>query len=288
MPAAKTDSKSISTHSRAKAAGASPPGSLRHCWHFNSQPREGGWCLRFAHYRPVYHFNSQPREGGWRYTRRLSGAAQRISTHSRAKAAGISSVTFKIGRLISTHSRAKAAGFDTNLDFPSLTISTHSRAKAAGDLIWFALKATYISTHSRAKAAGVDADITDVLYVISTHSRAKAAGTGQRLGGCGLTYFNSQPREGGWLDFQSFACRIPHFNSQPREGGWAVRIDALRALHQFQLTAARRRLEAMTVKVGNSTRFQLTAARRRLDVWRHGCTKRLDDFNSQPREGGWN
>ena len=79
--------------------------------YFNSQPREGGWldkhcavltakifqltaarrrlALKVYFAGIIQHFNSQPREGGWailceqRYYRA-------ISTHSRAKAAGLS------------------------------------------------------------------------------------------------------------------------------------------------------------------------------------------------------
>ena len=77
----------ISTHSRAKAAGARV-GRRWAVWrYFNSQPREGGWGAYRAAYNaerifqltaarrrlgalpakaaPTHHFNSQPREGGW-------------------------------------------------------------------------------------------------------------------------------------------------------------------------------------------------------------------------------
>ena len=37
------------------------------------------------------------------------------------------------------------------------------------------------------------------------------------------SYFNSQPREGGWrVQRVRTACRA-NFNSQPREGGWGSR-----------------------------------------------------------------
>ena len=42
-PAAKTDSKSVSTHSRPKAAGFRPPRRASQNQRFNSQPPEGGW-----------------------------------------------------------------------------------------------------------------------------------------------------------------------------------------------------------------------------------------------------
>ena len=38
---------------------------------------------------------------------------------------------------------------------------------------------------------------------------------------------------------------------------------------------------------GSITKFQLTAARRRLDDMLGAIKKSADNFNSQPREGGW-
>ena len=55
---------------------------------------------------------------------------------------------------------------------------------------------------------------------ISTHSRAKAAGC-------------YTPRRG---------VNRRYFNSQPREGGWILLIVVIAILKAFQLTAARRRL----------------------------------------------
>ena len=56
---------------------------------------------------------------------------------------------------------------------------------------------------------------------------------------------------------------------------------------QFQLTAARRRLGFSADKGLRIFKFQLTAARRRLEL-RDGMYSRMQNFNSQPREGGWN
>ena len=55
---------------------------------------------------------------------------------------------------------------------------------------------------------------------------------------------------------------------------------------KFQLTAARRRLEAISNHHCRPQQFQLTAARRRLGGLLHArrCGK---SFNSQPPEGGW-
>ena len=55
-----------------------------------------------------------------------------ISTHSRAKAAGLMPIRRRLSNRISTHSRAKAAGAAIPEDAKTAIISTHSRAKAAG------------------------------------------------------------------------------------------------------------------------------------------------------------
>ena len=121
--------------------------------------------------------------------------------------------------------------------------------------------------------------------------------------------FNSQPPEGGWV------CGYPNgeyrhrFNSQPPEGGWPNHLARLFALLEFQLTAARRRLDNLLGAGSAVQMFQLTAARRRLGfrdptpaaqqgVSTHsrpkaaGGSDRCDQsalcrFNSQPPEGGW-
>ena len=108
----------ISTHSRAKAAGG--VGVLPKHAHldFNSQPREGGWRQTSCHRPRRSHFNSQPREGGWAALWlqclnvalfQLTAARRRldddgkypkglepISTHSRAKAAGLADIPERI------------------------------------------------------------------------------------------------------------------------------------------------------------------------------------------------
>ena len=54
--------------------------------------------------------------------------------------------------------------------------------------------------------------------------------------------FNSQPPEGGWNHGRKTLQRSNRFNSQPPEGGWCGR-ERCRQNLEFQLTAARRRLE---------------------------------------------
>ena len=78
------------------------------------------------------------------------------------------------------------------------------------------------------------------------------------------SYFNSQPREGGWrVQRVRTACRA-NFNSQPREGGWFVKC----CHSDFKSISTHSRAKAA------------------------GCGKLVLmvqslNFNSQPREGGW-
>ena len=79
---------------------------------------------------------------------------------------------------------------------------------------------------------------------VSTHSRPKAAGCSS-----------------GW---HLLRCR--RFNTQPPEGGWMNYCLPVHGCLGFQHTAARRRL-AKSYTLGNSClKFQHTAARRRLDL----------------------
>ena len=122
-----------------------------------------------------------------------------ISTHSRAKAAGIisrtstSRILFQLtaarrrlarglfGRrllgCISTHSRAKAAGQSgCRCRYPSCLFQLTAARRRLGIHRPKQQSRMPISTHSRAKAAGTLATATMQESMISTRSRAKAAG----------------------------------------------------------------------------------------------------------------
>ena len=144
--------------------------------YFNSQPREGGWAKSPAHYR-----------------------AAKISTHSRAKAAG---------------SLMILKGF--------LSFDFNSQPREGGWGGWVRDKGRKeISTHSRAKAAGP--------LPLSHTSHTSNFNSQPREGGWWLpalqhdkhnAHFNSQPREGGWHRVTDSSAATQNFNSQPREGGW--------------------------------------------------------------------
>ena len=120
--------------------------------------------------------------------------------------------------------------------------------------------------------------------------------------------FNSQPPEGGWRphDVYEDAFNVST-HSRPKAAG--RRVDDAAAWFEFQLTAARRRLETNVVQPPKiivvsthsrpkaagfeenactaTERFQLTAARRRLETGRLFRRPFTWSFNSQPPEGGW-
>ncbi len=90
------------------------------------------------------------------------------------------------------------------------------------------------------------------------------------------------------LGFQRLRLfRLPKFQLTAARRRLGLRMCRLQPQKLFQLTAARRRLVS-TVNAPNATCiFQLTAARRRL-VCMSIESGAIRDFNSQPREGGWN
>ena len=75
-------------------------------------------------------FNTQPPEGGWK-TGTASKEQEKVSTHSRLKAAGSNSYIFASIDKVSTHSRLKAAGRQAVRGCILVMVSTHSRLKAA-------------------------------------------------------------------------------------------------------------------------------------------------------------
>ena len=137
----------------------------------------------------------------------------KVSTHSRPKAAGKVYMDISKIKPVSTHSRPKAAGF-VQPKFPFLLpVSTHSRPKAAGkrlpsskDLSQFQhtaarrrlataaarrVRRNDVSTHSCPKAAGRFKFYRIGFSRVSTHSRPKAAGSTLRSHLKPLSRFNT-------------------------------------------------------------------------------------------------
>ena len=169
-----------------------------------------------------------------------------------------------------------------------LHISTHSRAKAAGgrQALCGARKHDF---NSQPREGGWPVSFTtETPSAISTHSRAKAAGSSASPDFHFSGHFNSQPREGGWKLQCVFIHLVDDFNSQPREGGWAVTISFRLLRTEFQLTAARRRLEFKLLCHFHSPSISTHSRAKAAGQNRAAMRRRPDNFNSQPREGGWN
>ena len=76
---------------------------------------------------------------------------------------------------VSTHSRPKAAGQSTSITQPFYKVSTHSRPKAAGHTLKNSYLITRVSTHSRPKAAG-SARMAVLLVQISFNTQPPEGG----------------------------------------------------------------------------------------------------------------
>ena len=208
-----------------------PPEGGCQCWagcfckarsSFNTQPPEGG-CLRFRAGEPppapfqhtaarrrlpagqmercsVCSFNTQPPEGGC-VTQSDTLTGDKVSTHSRPKAAARGAGCKIIFEEVSTHSRPKAAANGCTVRTIYGTVSTHSRPKAAAYI-----RESTISTakfqHTAARRRLRKGHINqrrntmfqhtaarrrlpdwynngDGLRLVSTHSRPKAAARAQ-------------------------------------------------------------------------------------------------------------
>ena len=300
--------RSVSTHSRPKAAGIQTvQRPLRHV-RFNTQPPEGGWLELHnrdiviphvsTHSRPkaagwFYKsclwlrsgFNTQPPEGGWKAREALDKWVE-VSTHSRPKAAGRQAIRRCILIVVSTYSRPKAAGIFNSYMRDDDWVSTHSRPKAAGAGCWRIQSRTLFQHTAARRRLAVSAVAATVSAVVSTHSRPKAAGLPLR---------------------RRIAQIRVSTHSRPKAAG--TKQTALSWAWMFQHTAARRRLEPHgffgRAMIDVSTHSRPKAAGDvlfllgpTLDVSTHsrpkaagrtrrGRTRRTTCFNTQPPEGGW-
>ena len=145
-------------------------------------------------------------------------------------------------KAVSTHSRPKAAGFTTINNAAGQPVSTHSRPKAAGDIQWDFYITMIVSTHSRPKAAGTSRVVAMILDNVSTHSRPKAAGNRPAQAPHHPVRFNSQPPEGGWVAQLSQFLDIGRFQLTAARRRLERPLLKHLTAKKFQLTAARRRL----------------------------------------------
>ena len=122
---------SVSTHSRPKAAATFWRFAARKTASFNTQPPEGGCLppLGTPGVKPLFqHTAARRRLPVPGYAHLLM---QRVSTHSRPKAAAFGRAGVKKQRRVSTHSRPKAAAAARKHGRLRPHVSTHSRPKAA-------------------------------------------------------------------------------------------------------------------------------------------------------------
>ena len=110
----------------------------------------------------------------------------------------------------------------------------------------------------------------------------------EKIGAMQVKCFNTQPPEGGWSAAGVGASIYQGFNTQPPEGGWIKNNVLERNGHEFQHTAARRRLvaakamEKFATPVSTHSRPKAAGNKRSDGFSAYYC------FNTQPPEGGWN
>ena len=213
---------SVSTHSRPKAAGRKKVIGEDKVHRFNSQPPEGGWLEMIAHKiaRILFQLTAARR----RLDGRRAGLSRedKVSTHSRPKAAGILGVVGaheptcfnsqppeggwgSPAQIDSVSSWFQLTAARRRLDgvLPASVILRKFQLTAArrrlGVKMLRGLSASAVSTHSRPKAAGGSKVPDYVAELVSTHSRPKAAGPSSLAREQIPLGFNSQPPEGGWM-----------------------------------------------------------------------------------------
>ena len=161
----------VSTHSRLKAAGLFFLRGKSRRNSFNTQPPEGGWKVR--RYPPpwVYRFNTQPPEGGWQPLGSFTYRRPRFNTQP-PEGGWYEYGNARLLNRVSTHSRLKAAGaFIDTLSF-TFKVSTHSRLKAAGTIKPNQTQPKKVSTHSRLKAAGIGEQVSKLSIIWFQHTAA--------------------------------------------------------------------------------------------------------------------
>ena len=124
-----------------------------------------------------------------------------------------------------------------------------------------------------------------VIRAVSTHSRPKAAAWRREQALIPMLFQLTAARR-RLLPSIRVPTQRRCFNSQPPEGGCVISAALMRISHQFQLTAARRRLHSVIVEddparpVSTHSRSKAAAFQRRVIRLPLSC------FNSQPLEGG--
>ena len=172
--------RAVSTHSRPKAAGAACLCGMCSAASFNTQPPEGGWADisgSTRHMTPFQHTAARRRLG---HCPRLGAAGDRVSTHSRPKAAGVAYAVRKHLRHWFQHTAARRRlGFGLSSFSTISSVSTHSRPKAAGGVftVLLAIKNSF-NTQPPEGGWGMDKGLC-LDFVEFQHTAAR-----RRLGRC--------------------------------------------------------------------------------------------------------
>ena len=167
----------VSTHSRPKAAGID---QWAHLTDFPFQHTAARRRLVPSTQKPVTDdscFNTQPPEGGWAENAKKLGV-DKVSTHSRPKAAGVEAelTTPQRPTAVSTHSRPKAAGNPTFRRFDFRVFQhTAARRRLVDYLHIYFLTFLFQHTAARRRLAKQEKH-PNRQELVSTHSRPKAAG----------------------------------------------------------------------------------------------------------------
>ena len=187
------------------------------------------------------------------------------------------------GNRVSTHSRPKAAALQYARRNRRGNVSTHSRPKAA-DGARLGSSSSIKFQHTAARRRLVTTCTFNAFDVrVSTHSRPKAAG--RRFSSSGRLFPFQHTAARRRLDIRRFLPMCLHgFNTQPPEGGWFRPV--ITKLNMSVSTHSRPKAAVVICSFDIAkTLFQHTAARRRLGI-NKTTNIRLFGFNTQPPEGG--
>ena len=128
-------------------------------------------------------------------TKPQKNPSEKVSTHSRPKAAGI--LTANICLTVQfQHTAARRRLIIQTLTDEQLAVSTHSRPKAAAFFSLAAGQRLGVSTHSRPKAAGKPSGIP-YPFLVFQHTAARRRLILTAIGERNRASFNTQPPEGG-------------------------------------------------------------------------------------------
>ena len=166
---------------------------------FNTQPPEGGWIIGNQWITGEQGFNTQPPEGGW-----LSDAEYQVVKnmfqHTAARRRLVLSTIYQhLFNRVSTHSRPKAAGQFIHDEYEGSIVSTHSRPKAAGSLCpSFSVRPTSFNTQP--PEGGWDFGGASVGSLGGFNTQPPEGGwIGLNINNRRNRCFNTQPPEGGWV-----------------------------------------------------------------------------------------